>query len=224
PQRHVAGENLPQRHVAGENLPQRHVVGERVKMSPGKTSNVVVIDEDGKISPSEFPPSQFRSLDEDLVHYALDGLPEKYNQVCGYMHYQNTFSDFKTARSLLITEDMRLKSKASASLVDSSSPMVLLADSGISRRSSSEQVKSWRPYFNFAKDNSTSDTNTSPKVGNMPIIHPSAFYASPNYGGAIYYPNVQPTSPMSMLGPPPGFGYNLAQQHVTPTHLQPTST
>nr|GFA75987.1 hybrid signal transduction histidine kinase M [Tanacetum cinerariifolium] len=25
--------------------------------------------------------------DEDVVHYALAGLPDKYNQVCGYMHY-----------------------------------------------------------------------------------------------------------------------------------------
>ncbi|GJW52435.1 hypothetical protein Tco_0093786 [Tanacetum coccineum] len=39
---------IPQRHVAGENFPQRHVAWERVRMSPGKTSNVVVIRENGK--------------------------------------------------------------------------------------------------------------------------------------------------------------------------------
>ncbi|GKG14392.1 hypothetical protein Tco_0353992, partial [Tanacetum coccineum] len=33
---------IPQRHVAGETFPQRHVAWERVRMSPGKTSNVVV--------------------------------------------------------------------------------------------------------------------------------------------------------------------------------------
>ncbi|GJX35698.1 ribonuclease H-like domain-containing protein [Tanacetum coccineum] len=47
---------------------------------------------------------------------------------------------------------MRLKSKALALLVDSSSPMVLVAESGNNRRSSSTpQVKSWKPCFNFAK-------------------------------------------------------------------------
>ncbi|GJY37592.1 ribonuclease H-like domain-containing protein [Tanacetum coccineum] len=34
--------------------------------------------------------------DEDVVHYAITRLPEKYNQVCGYMHYQTTFPDLKT--------------------------------------------------------------------------------------------------------------------------------
>ncbi|GJR97776.1 ribonuclease H-like domain-containing protein [Tanacetum coccineum] len=79
--------------------------------------------------------------DDDVVHYVIDGLPEKYNQVCGYMHYQNTFLDFKTVRSLLITEEMRLKSKSLVSPVDSSSssPMVLLTESGTSRRPSNPQ-------------------------------------------------------------------------------------
>ncbi|GKA78126.1 ribonuclease H-like domain-containing protein [Tanacetum coccineum] len=90
--------------------------------------------------------------DEDVVHYVLDGLPERYNQVCGYMHYKDTFLDLKTARSLLIAEEMRLKSKSFALPVDSSSShMVLLAESGTSRRPSNPQVKSWRPCFSFAK-------------------------------------------------------------------------
>ncbi|GJX04915.1 ribonuclease H-like domain-containing protein [Tanacetum coccineum] len=56
-----------------------------------------------------------------------------------------------TARSLLIAEEMRLKSKELASPVDSSSPMVLMAQSGTNLRPSNPQVKSWRPCFNFAK-------------------------------------------------------------------------
>ncbi|GJS31420.1 ribonuclease H-like domain-containing protein [Tanacetum coccineum] len=69
------------------------------------------------------------------------------------MHYKDTFTDIKTARSLLITEEMRLKSNELALPVDSSlsSPMVLVADSGNSRRSSTHQGKSWRPCFNFVK-------------------------------------------------------------------------
>nr|GEV08418.1 hypothetical protein [Tanacetum cinerariifolium] len=61
--------------------------------------------------------------DEDVVHYALEGLLDKYNQVYGYMHYKDTFPNLKTACSLLITEEMHLKSKDLALPVDSSSPM-----------------------------------------------------------------------------------------------------
>ncbi|GJX46394.1 hypothetical protein Tco_0271584 [Tanacetum coccineum] len=59
--------------------------------------------------------------DEDVVHYALEGLPKKYNQVCGYMRYRDTFPDLKIARSLLNTEEIRLKSKSLALTEDSSS-------------------------------------------------------------------------------------------------------
>nr|GEZ99286.1 ribonuclease H-like domain-containing protein [Tanacetum cinerariifolium] len=64
-----------------------------------------------------------RVNDEDVVHYVLEGLPDTYNHVFGYMHWKDTFPDLKTVRSLLITEEMRLKSKISTLLVDSSSPM-----------------------------------------------------------------------------------------------------
>ncbi|GKA47295.1 ribonuclease H-like domain-containing protein [Tanacetum coccineum] len=80
--------------------------------------------------------------DDDVVHYVIDGLPEMYNQVCGYMHYQDTFPDFKTVRSLLTAEEMRLKSKSLVTRVDSSSssPMVLLADSGVLAESALEVI------------------------------------------------------------------------------------
>nr|GEZ53950.1 ribonuclease H-like domain-containing protein [Tanacetum cinerariifolium] len=94
----------------------------------------------------------FHVNDDGVVDYALEGLPDKYNQVCGYMHNKDSFPDLKSARSLLITEEMRLKSKALALPVYSSSSMVLLAESGNNRRSSiTPQVKSWRPCFTFAK-------------------------------------------------------------------------
>nr|GEW41647.1 ribonuclease H-like domain-containing protein [Tanacetum cinerariifolium] len=69
--------------------------------------------------------------EEDVVHYAVEGLPEKYNKVCGYMHYQDTFPNLKTTRSLLIADEMRLKSKELTLPVDSSSFMVLMAQSGL---------------------------------------------------------------------------------------------
>ncbi|GJX79854.1 ribonuclease H-like domain-containing protein [Tanacetum coccineum] len=89
--------------------------------------------------------------EEYVVHHAVEGLPEKYNQVCGYMHYQDTFPNLKTTRSLLIAEEMRLKSKELTLPVDSSSPMVRMAQSGTTRCPSNPQVKSWKPCFNFAK-------------------------------------------------------------------------
>ncbi|PWA86157.1 hypothetical protein CTI12_AA143700 [Artemisia annua] len=91
--------------------------------------------------------------DEDVVHYVLEGLLNKYDQVCGIMHHKDTFPDLKTARTMPLTEEMRLKSKALAFPMDSSysSPMILMAELGTSRRPSNPQVKSWRPCYNFAK-------------------------------------------------------------------------
>ncbi|GKC42349.1 ribonuclease H-like domain-containing protein [Tanacetum coccineum] len=71
--------------------------------------------------------------DEDVVHYALEGLPDKYDQVFRIMHHKDTFPDLKTARSTLITEEMCLKSKSLVLPVDSSSPMVLMSESGVCR-------------------------------------------------------------------------------------------
>ncbi|GKE11437.1 hybrid signal transduction histidine kinase M [Tanacetum coccineum] len=95
-----------------------------------------------------------RVNEEDVVHYALEGLPDTYNQVCGYMHWKDTFPDLKAVRSLLIAEEMRLKSEVLASPIDSSTPMVFVAgSSNNSRPSSTAQGKPWKPCFNFAKGN-----------------------------------------------------------------------
>ncbi|GJY83088.1 hybrid signal transduction histidine kinase M [Tanacetum coccineum] len=68
------------------------------------------------------------------------------------MYFQDTFPDLKTVRSLLLTEEIHLKTKSLASPMDSSSPMVLMADSGNPRHSSfTPQTKPWKPCFNFAK-------------------------------------------------------------------------
>ncbi|GJT33877.1 ribonuclease H-like domain-containing protein [Tanacetum coccineum] len=89
-----------------------------------------------------------------VVHYALDGLPDTYNQVCGYMHWKDTFPDLKAVRSLLIAKEMRLNSKVLASPTDSSTPMVFMAgSSNNSRPSSTARGKPWKPCFNFAKGN-----------------------------------------------------------------------
>ncbi|GJW60768.1 ribonuclease H-like domain-containing protein [Tanacetum coccineum] len=63
----------------------------------------------------------------------------------------DTFPDLKEVRSLLIAEEMRLESKVLALPVDSSSPMVLVAETSTNSRPSTSQGKSWKPCFNFAK-------------------------------------------------------------------------
>nr|GEU39691.1 ribonuclease H-like domain-containing protein [Tanacetum cinerariifolium] len=80
-----------------------------------------------------------RVNEEDVVHYPLEGLPDTYNQVCGYMHWKHTFLDLKALHSLLIAKEMRLKSKVLALPVDSSSHMVLVAETSTNSHSSTSQ-------------------------------------------------------------------------------------
>ncbi|GJS74444.1 ribonuclease H-like domain-containing protein [Tanacetum coccineum] len=92
--------------------------------------------------------------DEDVIHYPLKGLPEIYANVCGYMHWKDTFPDLKMVRSLLLTEEMRLKPKGAFFVHGFFLSMVFVADSSNNSRSSSTtQGKSWKPCFNFAKGN-----------------------------------------------------------------------
>ncbi|GJX49056.1 ribonuclease H-like domain-containing protein, partial [Tanacetum coccineum] len=72
--------------------------------------------------------------EEDIVHYVIDGLPPTYHNVCDYMHWKYTFPNLKVVRSLLLTEEMRLKSTMLASPMDSLTPMVLLAGSSNNSR------------------------------------------------------------------------------------------
>nr|GEV52892.1 zinc knuckle CX2CX4HX4C [Tanacetum cinerariifolium] len=96
------------------------------------------------------PNLDARVNEEDVAHYALEGLPDTYNQVCGYMHWKDTFLDLK----LVFAEEMRLKSKVLASPMDSFTPMVFVAgSSNNSRPSSTAQGKPWKPCFNFANGN-----------------------------------------------------------------------
>ncbi|GJW65552.1 hypothetical protein Tco_0117436 [Tanacetum coccineum] len=51
---------------------------------------------------------------DDVITFALEGLSEKYENVCGIITHRETFLKLKTARSMLITEEMRLKSMSQA--------------------------------------------------------------------------------------------------------------
>nr|GEY70316.1 hypothetical protein [Tanacetum cinerariifolium] len=63
------------------------------------------------------------------------------------------FFDLRTAHSMLTTEEMQLKPKSQSLPVDSSSssPMVLVAQSGNNHCSSIPQVKTSRPCYTFAR-------------------------------------------------------------------------
>ncbi|GJR22837.1 hybrid signal transduction histidine kinase M [Tanacetum coccineum] len=91
---------------------------------------------------------------EDVVNISLKGLPTKYDNVYGIIVHWEPFPDLKKVRSRLTTEEMRLKSQAQDTFIDStsSSPMVLLANSGTNaRRSTPSTKKVNKPCFNFNK-------------------------------------------------------------------------
>ncbi|GJR95122.1 putative reverse transcriptase domain-containing protein [Tanacetum coccineum] len=116
--------------------------------------------------------------DEDVVHYALEGLPDKYDQVCSYTHHKDTFPDLKTARSMLITKEMRLKSKSLALPVDSSSssPMVLMVESGDLYKLLLVQIMA-APVIAISSDSSDESVGSPPSrvilFGNIPTVIPS---------------------------------------------------
>ncbi|GKF93251.1 hypothetical protein Tco_0279970, partial [Tanacetum coccineum] len=70
------------------------------------------IVKDNKRSRTSALKAELRLIKLDVVHYALDGLPNKYDQVCRIMHHKDTFPGLKTALSTLIAEEMLLKSKS----------------------------------------------------------------------------------------------------------------
>nr|GEZ41193.1 ribonuclease H-like domain-containing protein [Tanacetum cinerariifolium] len=100
-----------------------------------------------------------RVNDEDVVHYVLEGLPDTYNDVFGYMHWKDTFPDLKTVRSLLITEEMPLKSRISTLLVDSSSPMGNCRYSATCRYSHDANARSIGATSGVNKNRGNNDTN-----------------------------------------------------------------
>nr|GFB99781.1 hybrid signal transduction histidine kinase M [Tanacetum cinerariifolium] len=90
---------------------------------------------------------------DDVVTFALEGLPSTYETISIIIVSREPFPDLKTVRSLLATHEMRLKSRVQNPLVDATfaSPMVLLAKSNTNawRGPSLEKVNN--PCWSFAK-------------------------------------------------------------------------
>ncbi|GJW77774.1 ribonuclease H-like domain-containing protein [Tanacetum coccineum] len=149
--------------------------------------------------------------DEDVVHYDLAGLPSKYNQVCGYMHYQDKFPDLKAARSLLITEEMRLKTMDIALPADPSYPMALVADSGTCRFG--ERCRFVHDPNVINTPNNSVEINASNmdeilvkllgRLGPCTPLTPPGFGPTPNYG---------PVQPQQIVNSP------VATPNTMPAH------
>nr|GEY65167.1 ribonuclease H-like domain-containing protein [Tanacetum cinerariifolium] len=158
--------------------------------------------------------------DEDVVHYVNDGLPEKYNQVCGYMHYKDTFPDFKTARSLLITEEMRLKSKSPASPVDSSST------SPMSSNSADALLIKLLDKLGVHDNGTHRDSNTTPTPSNL-VAYTATVTPAPLYYSAQqvspYSDQSVMTQPANYVAPPPGFAYLSAYHQLVQQSAHPTA-
>ncbi|GJX75456.1 ribonuclease H-like domain-containing protein [Tanacetum coccineum] len=90
---------------------------------------------------------------DDVVTFALEGLPSTYETISTVIVSREPFPDLKTVRSLLTTHEMRLKSRVQNPLVDatSASPMVLLAKSNTSARRGPSLEKVNNPCWSFAK-------------------------------------------------------------------------
>nr|GEX75543.1 ribonuclease H-like domain-containing protein [Tanacetum cinerariifolium] len=86
----------------------------------------------------------------DVVTFALEGLPSTYEMISTVIVSREPFPDLKTVRSLLTTHEMRLKSKVQNPLVDatSASPMVI-SNTSAWRGPSLEKVNN--PCWSFTK-------------------------------------------------------------------------
>ncbi|GJU43586.1 ribonuclease H-like domain-containing protein [Tanacetum coccineum] len=131
--------------------------------------------------------------DEDVVHYALEGLSDTYNQVCGYMHWKDTFSR---------------------------------SQDGNNRRSSSTpQVKSWKPCFNFAKRNCrfgdscryVHDANA--RVGPSNSIHPTVSNPASNPSPPVAFHTIPLTYPSPPSGPTPTYPHGFLPQVQPLAHV-----
>lgn len=89
---------------------------------------------------------------DDIVTFALEGLPNTYDVISTYIISREPFPDLNTVRSLLTTQEMCMKSKVPDPLMaaTSASPMVLLANNNV-RHSSNPLEKVNKPCFLFAK-------------------------------------------------------------------------
>ncbi|GJZ51329.1 ribonuclease H-like domain-containing protein [Tanacetum coccineum] len=147
----------------------------------------------------------------DVVNIALDGLPDKYHYVSDIIIHRDPFPDLKTVCSMLTTVEMRLKSRAQATYVDStsSSPMVLLANSGTNTRCSTPTEKDPTPG-NWNMDTGVS-FHLNDFVSSLSDVFNSCIYLSVSVGDEHSTPHQ--TLPLNNVLISPNIVKNLNSVH-----------
>nr|GEU91523.1 7-deoxyloganetic acid glucosyltransferase-like [Tanacetum cinerariifolium] len=107
------------------------------------------------------PSGDFNVIWIDEIILPINLLPDKYENVFGTIVHREPFPNLKTVRSMLAAEEMRLKSRAQAMTIysTSSSPVVLLASSGNSTRGPNVA-----PEKSTSNVRPTSSSNTTPSM------------------------------------------------------------
>ncbi|GJX88419.1 hybrid signal transduction histidine kinase M [Tanacetum coccineum] len=121
---------------------------------------------------------------DDVVTLALEGWPDKYENVCGILTHKEPFQDLKTARSMLTTKEMQLKNKYR-----------FIHNGTIHATSPNSSL--WAPLSNSGQVNGTSGLTNSSHVAfntNIPYNDP-----------VIQHQPSGPLQPMYPYHDPPGF-------------------
>ncbi|GJQ92175.1 ribonuclease H-like domain-containing protein [Tanacetum coccineum] len=181
---------------------------------------------------------------DDVVTFALEGLPSTYETISTVIVSREPFPDLKTVRSLLTTHEMRLKSRVQNPLVDatSASPMVLLAKSNTSARRGPSLEKVNNPCWSFAKGScrfgdackylhngvhgkSTLLPRTSGSASSVPGVTRSDLDMLQSLLAkfGLNAPNISTPSPpvAYTVSVPPGFQSVSAQLSAQPTYVSP---
>nr|GEY98790.1 hybrid signal transduction histidine kinase M [Tanacetum cinerariifolium] len=143
---------------------------------------------------------------DDVVNIALDGLPNKYHHVSDIIIHRDPFPDLKTVRSMFTTAEMRLKSRAQASYVDStsSSPMVLLAKSRTNNRRSTYSME--KTPTDIKNDDMRTLQTLMAKLGfDSSTLSPVSNPTNTTGHIALHTNTTGPAQQFSAMHSPPGF-------------------
>nr|GEW01429.1 ribonuclease H-like domain-containing protein [Tanacetum cinerariifolium] len=157
---------------------------------------------------------------DDIVNISLDGSRDNYAHVSDIIIHREPFPDLKTVRYMLTTTEMRLKSKAQATTLDSSfsSPMVLLANSGNNNaRRSIGTLDLSNVITNIIRSSPTTPPNIPPEYVNIPPNTQAATNNTNPIGPTHGYVKTGPTADTTNIDPPP-----FTSTTIEPTLPDPT--
>ncbi|GJS46153.1 hypothetical protein Tco_0596274 [Tanacetum coccineum] len=151
---------------------------------------------------------------DDVVTFALEGLPSTYKTISTVIVSREPFPDHKTVRSLLTTHEMRLKSRVQNPLVDATSvsPMVLLAKFNTIFHNGVHGKSTLLPRTSGSASSVSGVTRSDldmlqSLLAKFVLNAPNIFTPSPPVAYTVYVP--------------PGFQSVLAQLSAQPTYVSP---